>query len=73
MPCLPAGRLTILLLRLLTCTALPLLPHTHVRTWGGAAFFSFGQLCGAAGLKAGMDDGGALAAPDFLALCRHFK
>ncbi|KAG2450323.1 hypothetical protein HYH02_004828 [Chlamydomonas schloesseri] len=42
-------------------------------TCGSAAFFSFEQLCGAAGLKAGMDDGGALAAPDFLALCRHFN
>eukprot|EP00198_Chlamydomonas_reinhardtii_P011460 XP_001700797.1 predicted protein [Chlamydomonas reinhardtii] len=42
-------------------------------TCGSAAFFSFSQLCGASGLKAGVDDGGALAAPDYLALCRHFN
>ncbi|GIM11303.1 hypothetical protein Vretimale_14823 [Volvox reticuliferus] len=40
---------------------------------GDAAFFTFEQLCGAKGLRAAVDDGGALAAPDFLALCRRFR
>ncbi|GFR47229.1 hypothetical protein Agub_g8913 [Astrephomene gubernaculifera] len=42
-------------------------------TAGDAAFFTFEQLCGPMGLRAGMDDGGALGAPDFLALCRRFR
>ncbi|EFJ44661.1 hypothetical protein VOLCADRAFT_121289 [Volvox carteri f. nagariensis] len=40
---------------------------------GDAAWFTFEQLCGAVGLRAAVDDGGALAAPCFLALCRHFR
>ncbi|GLI65595.1 hypothetical protein VaNZ11_009171, partial [Volvox africanus] len=40
---------------------------------GDAALFTFEQLCGANGLRAAVDQGGALAAPDFLALCRRFR
>ncbi|KXZ47903.1 hypothetical protein GPECTOR_32g516 [Gonium pectorale] len=40
---------------------------------GDAAFLTFDQLCGSRGLRAGVDDGGALAAPDYLALCRRFR
>ncbi|GLC50157.1 hypothetical protein PLESTB_000348800 [Pleodorina starrii] len=40
---------------------------------GDAAWFTFSQLCGAKGLRAAIDDGGALAAPDFLALSRRFR
>ncbi|PNH07236.1 hypothetical protein TSOC_006355, partial [Tetrabaena socialis] len=40
----------------------------RARTW-----LTFGQLCGAEGLRAGMDDGGALGPPDYLALCGRFR
>lgn len=43
------------------------------RVCGDTALLSFDQLCGAQGLRTGLDHGGALAAPDFLALCRRFR
>lgn len=35
-----------------------------------AAYFTFEQLCGPQGLRKGIDQGGALSAPDYLVICR---